>query len=55
MGKMVLSIYKDMQTHFEQASMEKADEILYIEVDHADDLVNYYILFETGPNVLLFF
>lgn len=39
--------YKDMQTYFEQVSMEKVDEILYIAVDHADDLVDYYIGFET--------
>lgn len=40
------TIYKDTQTYFEQVSMEKIDEILYIAVDHAD-LVDYYIGFET--------
>lgn len=48
--------YKDMQTYFEQVSMEKVDEILFIAVDHTDDLVDYYIGFETTaecPNSLV--
>ncbi|MEK5252494.1 GyrI-like domain-containing protein [Paenibacillus sp. FSL F4-0125] len=48
--------YKDMQTYFEQVSMEKVDEILFIALDHTDDLVDYYIGFETTaecPNSLV--
>jgi hypothetical protein len=40
-----------MQTYFEQVSMEQVDEILYIAVDHADDLVDYYIGFETNSRM----
>jgi hypothetical protein len=41
------TVYKDMQTYFEQVSMEQIDEVLYIAVNHADDLVDYYIGFKT--------
>ncbi|RAV14189.1 GyrI-like domain-containing protein [Paenibacillus contaminans] len=39
--------HEDMQTYFEQVTMEKVNEILYIAVDHTDNLVDYYFGFET--------
>jgi predicted transcriptional regulator YdeE len=39
--------HEDMQTYFEQVTLGKVNEILYIAVDHTDNLVDYYIGFET--------
>jgi hypothetical protein len=39
--------YIAKQTYFDQVSMEKVDETLFVAVDHTDDLVDYYIGFET--------
>lgn len=39
--------HEDMQTYLEQITMEKVNEILYIAVDHTENLIDYYVGFET--------